>query len=122
MSRMLIYAARVDQRSLFDQCPVDSGARTMPVRMPTWHCRCAGYSPQLETYELTKLSKAWNSSRRCAGRNGSGRDSDRPAVVGSLKQSFQAGRERVEKQIYQAAGWNSNINSNPQLREILLEN
>ena len=39
----------------------------------------------------------------------------------SLKQRFQAEREAVEKRIYEAAGTEFNINSNPQLREILFE-
>ena len=39
----------------------------------------------------------------------------------SLKTRFQAERERVEKQIHEAAGMEFNINSNPQLREILFE-
>ena len=39
----------------------------------------------------------------------------------SLKTRFQAERERVEKQIYETAGTEFNINSNPQLREILFE-
>jgi len=38
-----------------------------------------------------------------------------------LKTRFQAERERVEKLIYVAAGTEFNINSNPQLREILFE-
>jgi DNA polymerase-1 len=39
----------------------------------------------------------------------------------SLKTRFQAERERVEKSIYEVAGMEFNINSNPQLREILFE-
>ena len=37
----------------------------------------------------------------------------------SLKERFRREREAVEKQIYEAAGTEFNINSNPQLREIL---
>ena len=37
----------------------------------------------------------------------------------SLKERFRREREAVEKQIYAAAGMEFNINSNPQLREIL---
>jgi len=37
----------------------------------------------------------------------------------SLKQRFRGEREAIEKQIYAAAGVEFNINSNPQLREIL---
>src|SRR6185312_5929423 len=39
----------------------------------------------------------------------------------SLKQRFQAEREAVERQIYETAGTEFNINSNPQLREILFD-
>jgi DNA polymerase-1 len=39
----------------------------------------------------------------------------------SLKTRFQAERERVEKSIHEVAGMEFNINSNPQLREILFE-
>jgi DNA polymerase-1 len=39
----------------------------------------------------------------------------------SLKERFQRERERVEAQIYEAAGERFNINSNPQLRVILFE-
>jgi DNA polymerase I len=44
-----------------------------------------------------------------------------PAWFGSLKERFQRERERVEEQIYAAAGERFNINSNPQLRTILFE-
>ena len=39
----------------------------------------------------------------------------------SLKERFERERKRVEHEIYQAAGGEFNINSNPQLREILFE-
>jgi len=39
----------------------------------------------------------------------------------SLKERFQREREAVELEIYKAAGQEFNINSNPQLREILFE-
>jgi DNA polymerase-1 len=39
----------------------------------------------------------------------------------SLKERFQRERERVEREIYNAAGEEFNINSNPQLRTILFE-
>jgi DNA polymerase-1 len=39
----------------------------------------------------------------------------------SLKERFQRERERVERAIYTAAGEEFNINSNPQLRQILFE-
>jgi DNA polymerase-1 len=39
----------------------------------------------------------------------------------SLKERFERERKRVEQEIYQTAGGEFNINSNPQLREILFE-
>ncbi|GAC1648394.1 MAG: hypothetical protein NVS4B3_03890 [Gemmatimonadaceae bacterium] len=43
------------------------------------------------------------------------------AWFASLKERFRAERERVEREIYEAAGETFNINSNPKLREILFE-
>ncbi len=40
---------------------------------------------------------------------------------GSLKERFARERQRVEQEIYRAAGGEFNINSNPQLREVLFE-
>jgi DNA polymerase I len=45
---------------------------------------------------------------------------DRPWFA-SLKERFQRERERVEQDIYEAAGEPFNINSNPKLRQILFE-
>ena len=39
----------------------------------------------------------------------------------SLKERFERERKRVEQEIYATAGEEFNINSNPQLREILFE-
>jgi DNA polymerase-1 len=43
------------------------------------------------------------------------------AWLRSLKERFQKERERVEREIYEEAGEEFNINSNPQLRHILFE-
>ena len=43
------------------------------------------------------------------------------ALFVSLKERFARERQRVEREIYQSAGGEFNINSNPQLREILFE-
>ena len=43
------------------------------------------------------------------------------AWFASLKERFERERKRVEQEIYAAAGEEFNINSNPQLREILFE-
>lgn len=80
------------------------------------------FEPQLDEYELTPLF----------------RDIEMPLVdvlaemewIGisidvdcfrSLKERFQRERERVERDIYAAAGEEFNINSNPKLRSILFE-
>jgi DNA polymerase-1 len=43
------------------------------------------------------------------------------ALFASLKERFARERQRVEQEIYAAAGGEFNINSNPQLREVLFE-
>src|SRR5690349_6955519 len=43
------------------------------------------------------------------------------AWFASLKERFARERQRVEREIYQSAGGEFNINSNPQLREVLFE-
>ncbi|HEX6808787.1 MAG TPA: DNA polymerase I [Gemmatimonadaceae bacterium] len=80
------------------------------------------FEPQLDAYALTKLmcdielplvgvlaEMEWH-----------GVSIDRPWFA-SLKERFQRERERVEQDIYEAAGEPFNINSNPKLRQILFE-
>jgi DNA polymerase-1 len=43
------------------------------------------------------------------------------ALFASLKERFERERKRVELEIYESAGGEFNINSNPQLREVLFE-
>jgi DNA polymerase I len=43
------------------------------------------------------------------------------ALFASLKERFARERQRVEQEIYESAGGEFNINSNPQLREVLFE-
>jgi DNA polymerase I len=82
----------------------------------------AVFEPQLESYDLTRLMREielplidvlaemeWN-----------GISIDLPWFA-SLKERFVREREDVERRIYAAAGREFNINSNPQLRQILFE-
>jgi DNA polymerase-1 len=104
----------------FDECPVDA-ARDYSCEDADMALQLrAVFEPQLETYALTRLLH----------------DVEIPLVsvlaemewIGisidiewfrSLKARFQREREAVEQQIYSVAGLEFNINSNPQLREIL---
>ncbi len=104
----------------FDECPVEAAREyacedadmTLQLRLV--------FEPQLEAYELSRLLQ----------------EVEIPLVsvlaemelIGisidvewfrSLKARFKGEREAVEKQIYSVAGTEFNINSNPQLREIL---
>src|SRR5579883_526843 len=106
----------------YDQVPV-SCARDFAGEDADMTLRLRGvFEPQLDAHELTPLF----------------RNIELPLVdvlaamewVGisidvdwfrSLKERFQRERERVEREIYGAAGEEFNINSNPQLRTILFE-
>ncbi|HEU4642820.1 MAG TPA: DNA polymerase I [Gemmatimonadaceae bacterium] len=106
----------------FDACPVDAARdyscedADMTLQLRTL------FEPQLESYALTRLFH----------------DIEMPLVdvlvdmewigvtidlpwFASLKERFQRERERVEQEIFQEAGLEFNINSNPQLRHILFE-
>ena len=106
----------------YDECPVDAARdyscedADMALRLRTI------FEPQMEAHHLTALFH----------------DVEMPLVgvladmewagvsidtrwFASLKERFQREREAVEKEIYVAAGAEFNINSNPQLREILFE-
>jgi DNA polymerase I len=104
----------------FDECPVEA-ARDYSCEDADMTLQMRRiFEPQLESYQLTRLLG----------------DVEIPLVdvlaemewtgiaidlqlFSSLKQRFKAEREAVEKQIYEAAGVEFNINSNPQLRDIL---
>ncbi|HST07519.1 MAG TPA: DNA polymerase I, partial [Gemmatimonadaceae bacterium] len=106
----------------FDECPVEA-ARDYACEDADMTLRLRRiFEPQLESHELTRLldgvelplidvlaEMEWN-----------GITIDLPWFA-SLKQRFQAEREAVERQIYETAGTEFNINSNPQLREILFD-
>jgi DNA polymerase-1 len=106
----------------YDQVPIEcardysceDGDMTLRLR--------AMFEPQLETHALTRLLEDIEMPlvEVLADMEWAGVSIDREWFK-SLKTRFQAERERVEKLIYDAAGMEFNINSNPQLREILFE-
>jgi DNA polymerase I len=104
----------------FDQCPVQA-ARDYACEDTDMALRLRRiFEPQLESYELTRLFEGVEIPlvNVLAEMEWTGITIDLP-WFSSLKQRFKAEREAVEKQIYEAAGEAFNINSNPQLREIL---
>jgi DNA polymerase I len=104
----------------FDECPVPA-ARDYACEDADMALRLRRvFEPQLETYELTRLFDGVEVPLVgvLAEMEWTGIAIDLP-LFSSLKQRFQAEREAVEKQIYEAAGVEFNINSNPQLRDIL---
>ena len=104
----------------FDECPVEA-ARDYACEDVDMALRLRRiFEPQLESYELTRLLDGVEIPlvEVLAEMEWTGIAIDLP-LFSSLKQRFQAEREAVEKQIYEAAGAEFNINSNPQLREIM---
>jgi DNA polymerase I len=106
----------------FDECPIDC-ARDYACEDAdvTWQLR-ERFAPQLETYGLVRLF----------------REIEMPLVevlarvetegvsidlewFRSLKARFAAERQSVEREIYEIAGMEFNINSNLQLREVLFD-
>ncbi|NUQ19806.1 MAG: DNA polymerase I [Gemmatimonadaceae bacterium] len=106
----------------YDQVPIDcardysceDGDMTLRLR--------ALFEPQLESHALTLLFREVEVPlvEVLGDMEWVGVSIDGPWFA-SLKTRFQAERQRVEKLIYEAAGTEFNINSNPQLREILFE-
>ena len=106
----------------FDECPVEA-ARDYSCEDADMTLRLRKiFEPQLESHELTRLLDGVEIPliTVLAEMEWTGIAIDLP-WFSSLKQRFQAEREAVEKQIYETAGTEFNINSNPQLREILFE-
>ena len=104
----------------FDECPVEA-ARDYSCEDADMSLRLRRiFEPQLESYELTRLLEGVEIPLVdvLAEMEWTGIAIDLP-LFSSLKQRFKAGRENVEKRIYEAAGVEFNINSNPQLRDIL---
>ncbi len=106
----------------FDECPVEA-ARDYSCEDADMTLRLRRiFEPQLESHQLTRLLDGVEIPLIdvLAEMEWTGIAIDLPWFA-SLKQRFQAEREAVEQQIYQAAGTEFNINSNPRLREILFE-
>jgi DNA polymerase-1 len=106
----------------FDECPVEA-ARDYACEDADMTLRLRRiFEPQLESHELTRLLDGVELPLIdvLAEMEWTGITIDLPWFA-SLKQRFQAEREAVERQIYEAAGTEFNINSNPQLREILFD-
>ena len=104
----------------FDECPVEA-ARDYACEDADMALRLRRvFEPQLESYELTRLFDGVEIPLVdvLAEMEWTGIAIDL-ALFSSLKQRFQSEREAVEKQIYEAAGVEFNINSTPQLRDIL---
>lgn len=106
----------------FDECPVEA-ARDYSCEDADMTLRLRRiFEPQLEAHELTRLLEGIEVPliSVLAEMEWTGITIDLRWFA-SLKQRFQTEREAVEKQIYEAAGTEFNINSNPQLREILFD-
>jgi DNA polymerase-1 len=106
----------------FDECPVEA-ARDYACEDADMALRLRRvFEPQLESYELTRLFDGVEIPLVdvLAEMEWTGIAIDLP-LFSSLKQRFQGERETVEKKIYEVAGMEFNINSNPQLREIMFE-
>src|SRR5947207_167929 len=106
----------------FEECPVEA-ARDYSCEEADMVLRLREiFEPQLESHELTRLLDGIELPlvNVLAEMEWTGIAIDLPWFA-SLKQRFQSGREAVERQIYETAGTEFNINSNSQLREILFE-
>lgn len=104
----------------FDECPVEA-ARDYSCEDADMTLRLrAVFEPQLISQQLVRLFFEVEIPLVCvlAEMEWKGISIDLPWFA-SLKQRFRAERQNVEKQIYEAAGTEFNINSNLQLREIL---
>ena len=104
----------------FDECPVEA-ARDYSCEDADMTLRLrAVFEPQLAAQQLTKLFSEMEMPLIgvLAEMEWQGVTIDLPWFA-SLKQRFQAERQSVERQIYESAGTEFNINSNLQLREIL---
>jgi DNA polymerase-1 len=106
----------------YDQVPIEC-ARDYACEDAdiTWRLRDV-FEPQLETLQLRQLFREVEMPLVAvlAEMEWAGVAIDLPWFA-SLKERFARERQRVEQEIYAAAGEEFNINSNPQLREILFE-
>ncbi|HEX7020969.1 MAG TPA: DNA polymerase, partial [Gemmatimonadaceae bacterium] len=106
----------------YDQVPIEC-ARDYSCEDAdmTWQLRGI-FEPQLETLQLAELFRDVEMPlvSVLAEMEWHGMTIDLPWFA-SLKERFARERQRVEQEIYAAAGEEFNINSNPKLREILFE-
>ena len=106
----------------YDECPIEAARdyscedADMTLRLRTV------FEPQMEAHHLTALFHDVEMPLVgvLAEMEWAGVSID-TSWFASLKERFQREREAVEQEIYAAAGTEFNINSNPQLREILFE-
>jgi DNA polymerase-1 len=106
----------------YDQVPIEC-ARDYSCEEADMALRLrALFEPQLDSQQLTPLFRDVELPLVdvLAEMEWTGVSIDMPWFA-SLKTRFQAERERVERSIHEVAGMEFNINSNPQLREILFE-
>jgi DNA polymerase I len=106
----------------YDECPIEA-ARDYSCEDADITLRLREiFERQLDDFELTPLFEDIEMPLVgvLADMEWAGVSIDAPWFA-SLKQRFQRERQVVEKQIYEAAGREFNINSNPQLREILFD-
>lgn len=106
----------------FDECPVEA-ARDYSCEDADMTLRLrAVFEPQLESYALTQLFQEIEMPlvEVLATMEWQGIAID-VAWFASLKERFAREREAVERQIYESAGMEFNINSNLQLREVLFD-
>ncbi|MBA2686791.1 MAG: DNA polymerase I [Gemmatimonadaceae bacterium] len=106
----------------FDECPVEA-ARDYSCEDADMALQLrALFEPQMESQSLRKLLDEIELPlvSVLADMEWEGITIDLPWFA-SLKERFQRARREVEQKIYQSAGEEFNINSNPKLREILFE-
>lgn len=110
------------QQVPFDVVPVDC-ARDYAAEMAdvTWQLE-RRFRPQLEAQQIYELYRDVEIPLVAvlADVEWAGIEIDR-AWFASLKERFARERQRVEQEIYVSAGGEFNINSNPQLREVLFD-
>ncbi len=106
----------------FDECPIEAARDYSCEDADVTLQLRALFAPQLDAYELRPLFDDIEMPlvQVLAEMEWAGIAIDEPWFA-SLKERFARERAAVEAQIFEAAGTEFNINSNPQLREILFE-
>ncbi len=106
----------------FDECPVDCARDYACEDADMTLQLCERFTPQLEAYDLMRLFREIEMPlvEVLARMESEGISIDLDWFR-SLKERFKAERQAVEREIYEIAGMEFNINSNLQLREILFD-